>query len=182
VRVRPAQPATARFSAAGVTIGDDELDATWDDLLIHPRDTLRCQAIDVAAPGLDLPPSGTPVLVRVSRTTITIGETERPLGEIGTVTARLVSWEYPREVMGHGDLKLLAMVGGFLGPDATVFVLMGGALLGCVCGVVRAVAMPAQRHGPLPFGPFLAAGAVLWVLGGEAFVRWYGALLASLAT
>jgi leader peptidase (prepilin peptidase)/N-methyltransferase len=62
-----------------------------------------------------------------------------------------------------------------------VFVLMGGAFLGSAWGMARVVARPACRRLPLPFGPFLAVGALLWVLLGEAFVRWYGRALAGTA-
>jgi prepilin signal peptidase PulO-like enzyme (type II secretory pathway) len=119
--------------------------------------------------------------LRVTRSALTVGGEEVPLASLGTVNARLLSWEYPRDVLGHGDLKLLAMIGAFLGPDATVFVLMGGAFLGSAWGMARVVARPACRRLPLPFGPFLAVGALLWVLLGEAFVRWYGRALAGTA-
>ena len=70
------------------------------------------------------------------------------------------------------------MIGGFLGPDSTVFVLMGAAFCGCAWGLVRHLLSPSRRGCPLPFGPFLAAASLLWILGGEAFVAWYGRLLA----
>lgn len=181
VRGHRCEPVSARLSAAGIRLGEDELDAAWEDLLVRPRDEFRCTAVKLSAPGWEPQADATPVAVRVSGSRLFIGNTERALAEVETVDLEVVSWEYPREVMGHGDLKLLALVGAFLGPDATVFVLMWGAFLGCAWGFGRAVLCPALRRRPLPFGPFLAGGTLLWTLFGEAFVRWYGVLLAGRA-
>lgn len=178
VRAQRREPVTARLSAAGICIGDDELDAVWDDLLVRPADEFRCRATTLSTPGWLPPPGAAPVEVRVRGSLLSIDGAERPLAATETITLELISWEYPREVMGHGDLKLLALIGAFLGPDTTVFVLMWGAFLGCAWGLGRAVLCPALRRGPLPFGPFLAAGTLLWILFGETFIRWYGGLLA----
>jgi len=181
VRVTAREPVAARISPQGIVLGDDELDGTWEDLLTRPGDAFRAQALDVSFANRVALTSPTPLALRVTRTVVAIGNEQWPLAEIGTIQARLLSWEYPRDVMGHGDLKLLAMIGAFLGPDATVFTLMGGAFLGCAGGLIRAIALPAQRGQPLPFGLFLASGALLWTLFGEAFVRWYGHFLTGTA-
>jgi leader peptidase (prepilin peptidase)/N-methyltransferase len=195
VRGRSREPLGARLSAAGISIGDDELEAAWEDLLVRPKDEFRCQAVKLSAPGWEAPADATPVTVRVTGSRVFVGSSERALADVEVMTMELVSWEYPREVMGHGDPKLLALIGAFLGPDATVFVLMWGAYLGCGYGIARIALCWALRHElprraglfwalwrqPLPFGPFLAVGALGWTLFGEALVRWYGALLAGRA-
>jgi leader peptidase (prepilin peptidase)/N-methyltransferase len=178
VREQRRAPVTAQLSATSIRIGDDDLDALWEDLLVRPREEFRAQATALTESGATTQASAVPVVVRVRGARLYIGTAERPLATTRTLTLELVSWEYPREVMGHGDLKLLALIGAFLGPDATVFVLMWGALLGCAWGLGRVVLAPVRPGAPLPFGPFLAAGTLLWILCGEAFVRWYGGLLA----
>ena len=68
-----------------------------------------------------------------------------------------------REGMGGGDIKLLAMIGGFLGWQALPFVVFGSSLLGTVAGVW---AMIEQRKGGktvIPYGPFLAMAALLYL-------------------
>jgi len=180
-RVRCAEPVPARITAQGIHIGTDDLDAAWEDLLVHRRDEFRACAVPAAGAAGEPAEGAVPVELRITAANLTFGAETRPLAGMAPLEVRLVRWEYPRDVMGHGDLKLLAMVGGFLGPDATVFVLMWGAFMGCAWGLARSVLSPALRRCPLPFGPFLAAGAVLWAVLGEAFVRWYGAVLCGAA-
>lgn len=177
-RVVCREPVTARLSAEGIRIGDDELDTTWADLLVRPGDEFRAQALPLTAADRGRAAAVVPRAVRVCGSRLFVGTDERALAEMEPLTLELISWEHPREVMGHGDLKLLALIGAFLGPDATVFVLMWGALLGCAWGIGRALLRPALRHVPLPFGPFLAGGTLGWTLCGEAVVRWYGEFLA----
>ncbi|NLF17326.1 MAG: prepilin peptidase [Lentisphaerae bacterium] len=180
-RERRDEPVTARLTAEGIRIGDDDLDAAWEDLLVHRGDAFTAVLAGEAAPAPAASASAAAApgrALRVTASTVILDGASRPLAEQSPLDLRLVRWEYPREVMGHGDLKFLAMIGGFLGPDATVFVLMGAAFCGCAWGLVRNLLCPSQRGCPLPFGPFLAAATLLWILGGEAFVTWYGRLLA----
>jgi leader peptidase (prepilin peptidase) / N-methyltransferase len=176
VRAHPRAPVSARLSATGLSIGEDDLDTTWEDLLVRPGDEFRARATRLTRPGETPASDGTTVDLRVTGGTLYLGATEQPLAKTETLNLELLTWEYPREVMGHGDLKLLALIGAFLGPDATVFVLLWGALLGCAWGGVRALLSLGLCRAPLPFGPFLAAGTFLWILFGQAFVRWYGGL------
>lgn len=68
--------------------------------------------------------------------------------------------------MGIGDVKLLAMIGTYLGPFLTLVALFWGALFGSVIGVVYLLLTRQSRKTPIPFGPFLAAGALLVYLTG----------------
>ena len=83
----------------------------------------------------------------------------------------------PREAMGRGDLKFLAAIGAFLGWRAVLFSLFAGSLLGSVVGLITLVAGKRVWSAKLPFGPYLAFGAVTWMFFGETFLRWYGGLL-----
>jgi len=83
----------------------------------------------------------------------------------------------PREAMGRGDLKFLAAIGAFLGWRAVLFSLFAGSLLGSVIGLVTLVAGKPVWSAKLPFGPYLAFGALAWMFFGEVLLHWYGALL-----
>lgn len=87
----------------------------------------------------------------------------------------LVARLYPAG-MGAGDAKLVAMIGAFAGWQALLVTIFLGAFCGAVCGL--ALIMLGFRHyrEPLPFGPFLAAGAVTSMLWGESFLAWYEGL------
>jgi len=78
-----------------------------------------------------------------------------------------------QEGMGFGDVKLLAMVGGFQGWQAALFSLIIGSILGTVVGLALMVARRGRLDMEIPFGPFIIAGAVLHLLGGPAIIHWY---------
>src|SRR5215208_2941166 len=91
-----------------------------------------------------------------------------------------------RPAMGFGDVTLMAVVGGALGPGRALLTVFVGALLGALAflGVVYPIAwIRSRRRGvpfepPLvPFGVFLAPAALLTLLWGERAIEWYLALL-----
>jgi leader peptidase (prepilin peptidase)/N-methyltransferase len=78
-----------------------------------------------------------------------------------------------REGMGGGDIKLLAMIGAFLGWQAVPVTLMIGSLAGTVIGVALMAFQRGDRQTAIPFGPFLAIGAVCALFWGEQLIDWY---------
>lgn len=89
----------------------------------------------------------------------------------------LVAWLYElftkKEGMGGGDIKLLAMMGAFLGWRAVPFILFASSLIGSVIGITVMLAQKKDSKLAIPFGPFLAAGAVLYIFFGKAIILWY---------
>jgi leader peptidase (prepilin peptidase)/N-methyltransferase len=84
---------------------------------------------------------------------------------VGTLLVRAIrvifSWGLGKEAMGLGDADLLMMIGAFLGWQAIGFVLMFAVGL----GLVYAIGLVLRNKGSeLPFGPFLAGGAILTTL------------------
>ena len=79
----------------------------------------------------------------------------------------------PREAMGFGDVKFLACIGAFLGWKGVLFSLFGGAVVGAVVGVVMMTATRGRSGGRIPFGPYLALGALIWVFTGPELLGWY---------
>lgn len=76
-----------------------------------------------------------------------------------------------REGMGGGDIKLLAMIGGFLGWKSLIFILLFSSLLGAVVGVFAMVIKKQDMKYAIPFGPFLSMAAVAYLFWGDAFIR-----------
>lgn len=77
-----------------------------------------------------------------------------------------------REGMGLGDVKLLAMIGGLLGWQATLFSLFSGAIVGSIFGLAVMVVNRRRRFDlEIPFGPFLAFGAVLYMFAGPRIIE-----------
>jgi leader peptidase (prepilin peptidase) / N-methyltransferase len=87
----------------------------------------------------------------------------------------LVATAYPGG-MGFGDVKLAGLLGLFLGWLGWGSVLVGtfaGFFFGAVVGVVLMAMGRAGRRSPVPFGPFLLAGALLAVFAADPLAAWY---------
>lgn len=78
-----------------------------------------------------------------------------------------------KEGMGGGDIKLLAMMGAFLGWPAIPFVIFTSSLIGSVIGVTVMLIQKKDSKLAIPFGPFLALGAVLYIFFGNQVIHWY---------
>ena len=76
-----------------------------------------------------------------------------------------------REGMGGGDIKLLAMIGAFLGWQSLLFVLLCSSLLGAVVGIAVMLAKGQDMKYAVPFGPFLSAAAAAYIFIGDAVMR-----------
>jgi leader peptidase (prepilin peptidase)/N-methyltransferase len=89
----------------------------------------------------------------------------------------LVAWGYEKltgkEGMGGGDIKLLAMMGAFLGWRSVPFIIFTASLVGSVIGVSLMLIQKKDGKLAIPFGPFLACGAVLYVFYGGQLIHWY---------
>lgn len=77
------------------------------------------------------------------------------------------------EGMGFGDVKMMAMVGAFLGAPLALLTIMLGSLLGSIVGLVFIRLANKTRQYELPFGTFLSFAAIIAVLYGDDLVRWY---------
>jgi len=78
------------------------------------------------------------------------------------------------EGMGLGDVKLLAMIGAFLGWQALPITVLVSSLTGSLVGVGYALVKgESVRKFPVPFGPFLALGAIVHIFFGVEIIQWY---------
>ena len=78
-----------------------------------------------------------------------------------------------REGMGGGDIKLLAMIGAFLGLPGVIYTLFASSLAGSLVGVLFMFRDKSGGGTKIPFGPFLALGAMTYVFWGPALIHWY---------
>ncbi|WP_022800343.1 prepilin peptidase [Deinococcus ficus] len=78
------------------------------------------------------------------------------------------------QAMGFGDVKLAAVIGAFLGWELLLVALVVAVFAGAVLGVIQMALHSSNR---LKFGPYLAIGAVVALLWGQALVGWYKGLL-----
>ena len=94
----------------------------------------------------------------------------------------LLAWASPylfgKEGMGGGDIKLLAMIGAFLGWKPALMTIMVGSFLGSLVGVTLIAVRVIKREDYIPFGPFLVCGALVALFFGQSILDWYEGLLA----
>jgi leader peptidase (prepilin peptidase)/N-methyltransferase len=96
-----------------------------------------------------------------------------PLFLVGVVG----SWIAKRDAMGGGDVKLMAMVGAFIGWKAVLIALFFGVIIGAVIGVVAKARAGTEGVTEIPFGPALSIGALIAALYGMQILNWYMGLL-----
>ena len=77
------------------------------------------------------------------------------------------------EGMGLGDVKMMAMVGAFLGAPMALFTIMLGSLLGAVAGLAFMRLTGKSRDYELPFGTFLGIAGIVAILYGDELIRLY---------
>lgn len=70
------------------------------------------------------------------------------------------------EGMGMGDVKLLAMLGAFLGPGGVVFIIFISSLIGTVVGVSIMIYNKGTMKYAIPYGPFLSLAAIVFIFTG----------------
>lgn len=76
---------------------------------------------------------------------------------------------FKKDAMGGGDIKMMAMVGAFLGIPGVLLTLFLGALLGSV--IFGPISLKTQKV--VPFGIFLSLGAAFAFVWGDAVIEWY---------
>lgn len=78
-----------------------------------------------------------------------------------------------QEGMGGGDIKLLAWIGGILGWTSVPFVIISSSLIGSIVGVTILIKTKGGLSRAIPFGPYLALGAILFIFCGQKLTAMY---------
>ncbi len=74
----------------------------------------------------------------------------------------------PREAMGLGDVKFMAAIGAFLGWPGAIFSLMASSIIGSAVGIALILARKREWSSRMPYGPYIALAAALWIFGGKS--------------
>lgn len=85
-------------------------------------------------------------------------------------------WLTGKEGMGGGDIKLLAMMGAFLGWKSVLFIVFASSLIGSVVGITMMLVQKKDSKLAIPFGPYLAFAAVMYIFYGSQLIDWYLAM------
>ncbi|MFA7342772.1 MAG: prepilin peptidase [Terrimicrobiaceae bacterium] len=142
----------------------------WEDIFSRESDILALNpGGPVTCDGRELPAG--PLRFHYDR--LHVGDEELELDKLDTISGAIDSIVIPREAMGFGDVKFLACIGAFLGWQAVLFTIFSSSIIGCVAGVAGILIARGKAGGILPFGPYLALGAALWLFGGRELAGWY---------
>jgi len=102
-----------------------------------------------------------------------VGDKVLALEEVEHAEGECLKVVIPREAMGFGDVKFIAMIGAFLGWQAVLVTVFAASILGAALGLFQKLVLRDSWLQPLPFGPYLAVGAFVWLFFGKAIVAWY---------
>ena len=96
---------------------------------------------------------------------------------IGYLSLWSVYWAFKlltgKEGMGHGDFKLLAALGAWMGPVSLLPIILLSSLIGALVGGTLIALRKHEREIPMPFGPFIAAAGWVWFVAGSDLLQGY---------
>lgn len=162
---------TRQGDDADFTVGEDR--GLWSENFARTSDQLLLTCDAAVLDGREF--GATTLRFHYNRVAVEAQEFELDnLQEIRGVVREL---QIPREAMGRGDLKFLAAIGAFLGWRAVLFTVFAGSLFGSIVGLTTMLIGRRVWSAKLPFGPYLAAGALVWMFYGNALLDWYATLL-----
>jgi len=113
------------------------------------------------------------VAVRLSPSRLQIGEERLNPEEVPHLEAISGEIVLPREAMGLGDVKFMGAIGAFLGWKAVLFSLVISSFIGALVGIVLVVSGKRALSSLLPYGPYIALAAAIWIFFGADLVSWY---------
>jgi len=160
---------TARLDMGGDVMG-------WDEIFSRESDVLELECEDSTWPG-----GGGGAVLRFHFDRVSSGGNGSPLDDLDEISGVLRSVVIPREAMGFGDVKFIALIGAFLGWQAVLFTLLASSVIGCLAALAGFFLARDRSGSRVPFGPFLALGGLLWLFWGEALLGWYLGLLSPMS-
>ncbi len=153
-------------------IGDQQ--EGWSEIFSRRSDRLLVRATSAQLGDI----SYGPCLLKISEDSVTVtpegGEpVTTSLENIPQMSGSCTALEQPREAMGLGDANWMACVGAFLGWKAVLFAIFGGSIIGALVSLLMILLGRREWAGRIPFGPYLAAGAIIWLFTGPELLEWY---------
>lgn len=97
-------------------------------------------------------------------------------GILGYIILWIAAWLYKiirkKEGMGHGDLKMLAMLGAWFGPQMVINILIMAIIFALIASLFLLSLKKITTQKPIPFGPFIAVSAWISMMTGPTFLHW----------
>lgn len=160
------------FTETSVVLPDQTI--PFEDLFYRKTDVVQLEAKSVEL----IDRCYRKVLVRLMPEKLFIGEESidpESVHQMEVVADRIT---LPREAMGFGDVKFMGAIGAFLGWQAAVFSLLVSSVLGAAVGVTLILLKRQEMSARLPYGPYIAAAAVIWIFAGHRLLDyWFNRML-----
>lgn len=144
-------------------------DIPYEDLFYRNSDVILVKARRVEM--IDRCFTETPL--RLTPVTLQIGEEKFKTEEVPYLEVIASEIVLPREAMGFGDVKFMAAIGAFLGWPAVLFSLMGSSVIGALVGVTLILSQRREWSSRLPYGPYIALAATIWIFSGDTVQSWW---------
>src|SRR6266404_8312887 len=152
---------------ARIVIDDEPF--LWEEHFFRKKDRIRIRAEEVTINGEDF--QSIDLTFYYDRLETVHGTIL--LTDLRSVVGRTAHAEFPREAMGLGDVKLIAAIGAFTGWTGALFTIPAASLVGAIYGVGTILIGRRDWSSKIPFGPYLAIGAIFWIFWGKDFLTWY---------
>jgi leader peptidase (prepilin peptidase)/N-methyltransferase len=160
-KVKLAEETKIVFTETALVLPDQEI--PYEEIFYRQTDEIVLQART-----LELIDRGyCDVKLRLSPHQLKIGDEEISPETVPHLEAVCSELVLPREAMGLGDVKFMAGIGAFLGWKGAVFSLMASSLIGSVVGVALIIARKREWSSRMPYGPYIALAAVIWMFAGK---------------
>ncbi|MBI1840076.1 MAG: prepilin peptidase [Verrucomicrobia bacterium] len=166
-KLRFDEPTRVEFTETGVLIEGEE--TPFDEIFYRRSDRILFRASKLEALGRTW--SDAPVRLSVER--LEIGDESFNPEEVPLMIATTQEITIPREAMGFGDVKFMGAIGAFLGWPGAIFSLMASALIGAVFNLALIACGRREWSSKLPYGPYIAIAAGIWVFAGRWMLDWY---------
>lgn len=152
---------------ADFTVGEDKM--LWSEFFYRGNEQLLLQCTWIEIDGQRFEN----VLARCECDWLHIDGRKWELVKVNEIKGEVTEVTLPREAMGLGDVKFLACVGAFLGWKAVLFTIMSASSIGAIIGLVTIAIGRREWSTKIPFGPYLALGALIWLFFGPELILWY---------
>ena len=155
------------FSETSVHLPGQEI--PYEEIFYRPSDTIKLNALTVEL--CDRSYKNVPVRLSLISKLLKIGDEELNPEQVLFMEVSTTEIILPREAMGLGDVKFMGAIGAFLGWQAVFFTVAVSSAIGATVGLTLIALGKRERSKYLPYGPYLAMAAAIWIFFGPGLWR-----------